>query len=304
MDNIQDQLRSLIEADHRHFEAALQFIETREYPASGNSRILWHTINFDGDGNVLVGDLARRLVKQIVSFAIPVGKRADASNPQPEITDWINARSSFNLKDRSGEPGEILLFFLLELVEQAPQLICKMDLKTNASDESKGADGVHVGWCNHRKKLKLYFGEAKLHADFQGAAYDALKSIATYYDSRKKGHDLLLVTRHFKHSSAELKRLVTNAIDPDEGSKDFISQYAALIGYDCDIYRNAKSSTDRKLALKKELSAKMEAQKDYIMGRIEAEELSELELHFFILPFDTVQIFRDKFNEGLVGASK
>lgn len=299
--NINEKLAKLIESDKRHYDELLAKVDSQQLNLSHSSQIIWHYVKLDGDLNPRIEELARRIVKQITSFVIPPDKRANQDDPQPSVTDWMNARDTFNLKEKSGEPGEVLLFFLLELVTQAPQLICKMDLKTNSADETKGSDGIHIGWCEQRKRFKLYFGEAKLHKDFTGAAYEAIKSIAAYHKSKKQSHDILLVTRHFKHLDAELKRQIIASIDPDKGSKDYISQYAALVGYDCDSYSKIKGTTKQPEELPQLVIDKMKEQAEYISKRIEEENLKDLEFHFFILPLETVQLFRDKFNDALIG---
>ena len=68
----------------------------------------------------------------------------------PKITD--------NSPDKTGEAGETLLFFLMEAVLGAPQLVAKMELKTNSNDEVKGSDGIHVRWNEQDKLVDLYFG--------------------------------------------------------------------------------------------------------------------------------------------------
>ncbi|MGF1747094.1 DUF1837 domain-containing protein [Vibrio minamisatsumaniensis] len=37
--------------------------------------------------------------------------------------------------DRTGEAGELLLFFLIEAILGAPQMVSKMELKTNHKDD-------------------------------------------------------------------------------------------------------------------------------------------------------------------------
>ena len=54
----------------------------------------------------------------------------------------------------------------------APQLIAKMSLKTNPKMPVHGADGVHVRYSKADKRLLLYWGESKVHADV-GAAISA-----------------------------------------------------------------------------------------------------------------------------------
>ena len=61
-----------------------------------------------------------------------------------------------NNPDRTGEAGEVLLFFLVEAILEAPQIVAKMELKTNHKDEVKGSDGIHARW-NEKLGLVDFF---------------------------------------------------------------------------------------------------------------------------------------------------
>lgn len=94
---------------------------------------------------------------------------------------------------RNGECGELLLYLMTEWVLQAPQIIAKMALKTNPAAPVLGADGVHARYDEAAQRLYLYWGEAKLHADLNGAIASAAESISKALASQAMGHEISLV---------------------------------------------------------------------------------------------------------------
>ncbi len=70
---------------------------------------------------------------------------------------------------KAGEPGEVALFVLTEAVLGAPQIACKMYLKTNSEMPVHGSDGVHISFDKEGQLLRLFWGESKLYAKLSDA---------------------------------------------------------------------------------------------------------------------------------------
>ena len=62
-----------------------------------------------------------------------------------------------------GEPGELIAFIVLEAFFNAPQIACKMFLKTSEKMPIHGSDSVHIRMLDG-DKLELIWGEAKLYS--------------------------------------------------------------------------------------------------------------------------------------------
>ncbi|WP_139768605.1 HamA C-terminal domain-containing protein, partial [Salmonella enterica] len=91
---------------------------------------------------------------------------------------FMQAMGLFTSLSNSGEGGELILFLFAEKFLKLPQIICKMNLKTNPEMHYHGADGVHIGVDNQSQKLCLYWGESKLYSDLTQAIYKCMKSIS------------------------------------------------------------------------------------------------------------------------------
>ena len=94
----------------------------------------------------------------------------------------------------SGEPAELLLFVFLETIMKAPQIVAKMELKTNSQMPVHGADGIHVGYNDGT--LSIYLGEAKLYQQCSNAVSEAFNSICSIAkDKSKKENEIRLIER-------------------------------------------------------------------------------------------------------------
>ncbi len=121
-----------------------------------------------------------------VDYAIPRSKLAAAKardnkfNSTEAVAELVEqAKRSFTDLAKSGEGGEMLLFLLAERFLKLPQVLCKMDLKTDTRMHYHGADGVYAGVTTDGI-LKLYWGESKIYGDARAAIRDCLNSLAPF----------------------------------------------------------------------------------------------------------------------------
>jgi hypothetical protein len=141
----------------------------------------------------------------IADYAIPRSKLAKAKardhkyNSTESVAALIQqARLSFTDLAKTGEGGEMLLFLLAERFLKLPQILCKMDLKTDPRMHYHGADGVYAG-VNADGLLKLYWGESKIYKNVSAAIQDCLASLAPYliepeHEGAERERDLVLLS--------------------------------------------------------------------------------------------------------------
>lgn len=151
----------------------------------------------------------------------------------PEITETS--------PDKTGEAGEALLYFLMEAVLKAPQMVSKMELKTNHKDEVKGSDGIHARWNSELGIVDFYFGESKLYQSVSDALNSALKSVNDFHEIKMYEHEFNMVTKHFKYADEEVKQEVSDLFINGEPGPNVRVNHACLIGYDYKGYEDACS---------------------------------------------------------------
>jgi hypothetical protein len=212
----------------------------------------------------------------------------------------FDAVSKMRKSDRSGEPGEILLYLMLEIVLDAPQLVSKVSLKTSSEMEVHGADALHVAWEPEAAQPILYFGEAKLHKERSSAIRSAFKSIERFESNDDYDDEILLANSHIQFASKRLKTFVTKMLNPLAGTPDYISRHACLIGYDKASFGQSdeeKRTSDLLVEYLAEERLSVEQLLKQHVGRTTA----EFEFDFFILPLPSVQCIRDRFQQLLFG---
>jgi Cap4 SAVED domain len=127
----------------------------------------------------------------VADYAIPRSQLAKAKardtkyNSTEAVTALVEqARRSFTDLAKTGEGGEMLLFLLAERFLKLPQVLCKMDLKTDTRMHYHGADGVYAG-VTPEGMLKLYWGESKIYKDAATAIKDCLCRLASWRETSR-----------------------------------------------------------------------------------------------------------------------
>lgn len=118
----------------------------------------------------------------------------------------------FSKHTAKGELGELILFTLLDVYLEAPKILSKLSFKTSRRVAVFGADAVHAQYVGNN--LVVYFGESKLHKDFNGAASDAVISIKSAREKFRVEFDLIESHLDFPNMTDELQDDILDFIDP------------------------------------------------------------------------------------------
>jgi len=255
----------------------------------------------DGTGSAEVGRLARWLEGRIIHYCIPrtrikkAHRRFEKDGDVRHFTDLQReARQLFSDVHFSGEPGELLLFCLLESWIGAPQLLSKMAIKSNSRMHFHGIDGIHAR-ATTSGALELYWGEAKFHDSPTQAMDDAFKSVEPYLISSRKGEfprDLLLARDFLDMGQRKVTAKVMKYFDEYEPESRKVEYKAVcLVGFSQDEYPNFETAT-------REISdvwkAKVEVWRSRALSTVEKRQLKKFDLELICLPFPDVDIFRDR----------
>ncbi|MDE8757136.1 DUF1837 domain-containing protein [Pectobacterium polaris] len=169
-------------------ESCISVVEHELKISSLAANIRFHHLKFDGNGQPMVKALAGKLYEYIIDYCLSMQDREDKLTNQQALVLTKQARALFrhpeitdDSPDKTGEAGETLLFFLLEAIIGAPQIVAKMELKTNSNDEVKGSDGIHIKWNEEDDLVDFYFGESKLYKRVSAAMDAALESIESFH---------------------------------------------------------------------------------------------------------------------------
>lgn len=301
-------INSLTSASKANFDACVDVITHAEQVNAIQMVSRLHHLKFNANGEPMVEELAECLVRHVIDYCLSARKRSQPLTPQEAVKYTQEARRLFvhpdatpDDPDQTGEAGEILLYFLIENVLGAPQIVAKMDLKTNPSLEVFGSDGIHMSWNATDKVVDLFFGESKIYQNVGAAISKAIESIENFHANDMRRHEFSMVTNHFKHTDDNIRKAVTDLLDAGVPGGTARINHACLIGYNWDEY-----GTLPKLALPALVE---EFQKRYLDDAPRLHKLleekfkdfkrKELRFQVFFIPFKCVQAFRTAFNKAL-----
>jgi hypothetical protein len=279
--------------------AAVQFEAPR-------TQLRFHHLRYHADSRPMVRELAEELTNHLIQFCLSERRftrphtNHDLSKLQALQRD---ARQLLRRAQTGGEAGEMLLYFLMEAVLKAPQVVCKMELKNNPKVEVLGSDGIHLRWDAQARVYDVFFGEAKLEQTAAAAIRNASKSISKFHKSGRRETEIRLVTAQFKYLDPAGQEIAAQLAHTEDFGAGLRTNHACLVGFDAASYAAAVGSDFREVEI------------DFL--RAYAEKVADfrklIEKHFrhlawtrarfeiFLLPFPDVDSFRTEFDRAIGG---
>lgn len=303
-------LVSALTGNPEALEVHLTLVE-RDVLIDGHSvKIHCHCLSVDGNGRVQPHRLAEFMRNAAVDYAIPRSKLAAAKardnkfNSTEAVAELVEqAKRSFTDLAKSGEGGELLLYLLAERFLKLPQILCKMDLKTDTRMHYHGADGVYAGVTTDGI-LKLYWGESKIYADATAAIRDCLNSLAPFliepeHEEAGRERDLVLLSDKADLSNPTLTDALKKYFDKSSVMSKRV-QYCgvALVGFDAPFYPkdDAKAVAE---GIVKASRTELTGWSKSIGARLKAEKLDQMEIELLCIPLPSAEGFRAAFFKAM-----
>jgi len=261
-----------------------------------------HHVALDGSDLPRLADLTDAIAGWIIDYAIP--RRAiDLINEQPANTRarkfadlQKQARDTFKTRGMSGEQGEMLMFVLAEAILGLPQLLCKMDIKTDPEMHFHGLDGVHCG-ATAEDNLAVYWCESKVHKDVKTATSEALDGLKPFLLSAGTGdgdkkRELALLNRYMDLGDLDLKKMVLNSLSPSKPEfNDVEWRGICFVGFDSDLYPTT-AKTKSKQTLVDEVKEQLATLRTSLKTKTKNRGLEAFDIHFIYVPFGFCEDFR------------
>lgn len=273
-----------------------------------NTNIRMHYLKFDGNGRPMVKALANMLYEYIIDYCISARNRTDPLTTKQSAKLIKEARSLFRhpeitdeTPDQTGEAGEMLLYFLMEAVLKAPQIVSKMELKTNHKDEVKGSDGIHARYNEKTGLVDFFFGESKLYQKSSDAISAAINSIDSFHEIEMHQHEFTMVTKYFKYADEPTREAIASLVVHGEPGAGACIKHACLIGYDFKEFGlleglNPEAKLDEFILKFTNDGARLTK---LLQKRFDRFEKKHLIFDVFFIPFPSVVDFRNAFNAAL-----
>mgnify|MGYP003643701657 CR=1 FL=1 len=299
-----EDLEAILSGDPEELGVHLQLVD-RDIVVDGHKiSVHCHCLTLDGNGQINPGRLAEFMRNSVADYAIPRSKMKEAKERDATYNStaavmglFHQARATFTDLTKTGEGGELLLFLLAERFLKLPQVLCKMDLKTDSRMHYHGADAVHAG-ITEDGILKLYWGESKMYKDATTAVRDCFQSLAPFlvedgHEGANRDRDLVLL------SDPELTQAFKNYFDRSSPKSNRVKYCGvALIAFDVAFYPDGKSEGVAEQLIEQSRTEITKVVKN-VSGRLTAEQLSNFEIQFFCVPLPSVEKFREMFLKAL-----
>lgn len=266
-----------------------------------------HMLKIDANGHTRLDDLVEFIDSKLVEYAIPKKEIDEArkdfnttGSPHKILALKRKAESLFTDLNNTGEGGEILLYILTQEFLGYPQLLSKMSLKTSGQLHYQGADGIHVGYDKEQRNLHLYWGESKMYKTINDAVSACVLSIKDYLlNPQVQERDLQLITSNISSNVNDpvFEDLLVHYFDKDSDfSNHVIYKGICFIGFDNNTYPSKDDLSKTTVSIKEQLEQELESWYALLKNNIKKHlNLDKKEIHFFLMPFPSVEEFREKF---------
>lgn len=273
-------------------------------------KIHTHCLTVDANGRVDPHRLAEFLRNAVVNYAIPRARMAEAkardekwNSGEAVAALHEEAKRSFTDLALTGEGGEMLLFLLAERFLKLPQILCKMDLKTDTRVHYHGADGVYAGATNDGI-LKLFWGESKVYKDVGDGINECFASIAPFliepdHECAEREKDLILLSDKADLSDPIVTAALRQYFNKESKQSKRVRYCGiALIGYDANYYP-ADGVKGIAEDIARAAKAELESLKGRIGKRVTAEKLGQIEIEVLCIPLPSAEGFRKAFLKAM-----
>lgn len=302
------ELEAMLSVSRQNYDACIGHVEHQHTCSGVTATTRMHHLKFDANGQPKLADLAKCLAEHVMEYAVSSRNRPSLRTSQDWAKFHNEARRLFRVNatargmaDLSGEAGEMLLYFLLEAVLGAPQVVAKVELKTSPQMEVNGSDGIHMKWNAADNCVDVYFGESKLYTDVGAALTSAFDSIEKFHASGMREHEFAMATKHFKGVEGPLKEAVKNMLDTGKPPPDARVNHACLIGYDWTASGLTPAQAQAAVEAQYQLKYLAEAPRlhSLLQTRFDNCQRKQFGFEVFFLPFTSVQAFRDAFHTAM-----
>lgn len=197
----------------------------------------------------------------------------------------------------------MLLYLLAERFLKLPQVLCKMDLKTDSRMHYHGADGVYASVSNDGL-LHLYWGESKVYGDAATATRECLASLAPFLiegdgDGASRERDLILLRDKADLDDPNLTKAFRNYFDRTIPLSNRVRYCGlALVGFDADFYPSGEAALAAD-AMAAEARKQIDKWKRQVGNRLAEEKLEQFQIEFLCVPLPSAEGFRATFLKAL-----
>lgn len=311
--NLAEELETLHSAPHKDLGARVKKLEFAWENASIDVQGNFYYLAFR-DGKPTVEEFVKTIYDHIPNFCLPRKEWEEcckeiAKNPMRVhvYQDAIDKAKKLLIRAKNqqktlGEPGEIILYMLLEVMLNAPQMCCKMALKTSEEMPVHGSDAIHMSFDDASDTLTLYWGESKLYKQLSDALNEVCTSIASFLNTldgkTPRERDINILRDYMEFDDPATKKAILDYFDPYcEVSNNRREVFACFVGFDFSFFNKlgGLEKAEVEEEFRTQFLKRIASACDLFEKNIVATKLHEFNFHFFLIPFPRVEDIRERF---------
>lgn len=270
----------------------------------------FYYLTFNGAKPTLA-EFAEFIYYKIIPFCLTRKKRKHYEDKLAETGDdryrmeptdkaknlFVKARGS---RDTTGEPGELILFILLEAFFGAPLVASKMNLKTSSNMPVHGCDGIHIRYDPITARLTVYWGESKLTPQISTSFDKMFESLTKFLSTDADGvfpyqRDVDILCDHCDIEDPKQKELLAAYFDPYTPQSNQKDEVFACFGAFEFPYQETPESNEPEATFVKRFEDRLKTACDLFEDKVIESKLTDRRFQLLLLPFEDVGALRKAF---------
>lgn len=227
----------------------------------------------------------------------------DAHAVAAQALRLINKNGSVDAKGTGAELGEMLLYSFLEEKLEAPKLMSRVELSTDAKQYNSTCDGIHLltSGVSGLPYHQVVFGSSSIVGDLQYAINEAFQRIVEIENNQDRElHmvDNVIFDRLLNQDEVQLAKDIL--IPSPNNPISYNTSYGVFLGYSVGLDPNAYTLSEFQNLVEEKMQDDISRNIDYILQCIQDNELGLHSFYIYILPFNDAETEKKSVMESVM----
>ena len=227
----------------------------------------------------------------------------DAHAVAAQALRLINKSGSADAKGTGAELGEMLLYSFLEEKLEAPKLMSRVELSTDAKQYNSTCDGIHLltSGVSGLPYHQVVFGSSSIVGDLQYAineAFQRIVEIESNQDRELHMVDNVIFDRLLNQDEVQLAKDIL--IPSPNNPISYNTSYGVFLGYSVGLDPNSYTLSEFQNLVEEKMQDDISRNIDYILQCIQDNGLGLHSFYIYILPFNDAEIEKKSVMESVM----
>ena len=204
----------------------------------------------------------------------------------------LNKNGGADVKGTGTELGEMLLYSFLEEKLNAPKLMSRVELSTDAKQYASTCDGIHLltGQTSGLPYHQVVFGASSIVGDLTyaiDAAFDSILEIENNEDKELHMVDNVIFDRLLNEDEVELAKEIF--LPTPNKTTSYNTSYSVFLGYTIGLDPTKYGVAEYPQIVEEKMQEDIRRNIDYILKKINDNFIGQHSFYFYVLPFNDAE---------------